>query len=62
MDVVNVLDVLAGVIWPVEIHHLRRPQLRDADGDMVLELAVNAQRLAQPVDIVTFKQRDFLQL
>lgn len=59
-EILNVLDVLAGVIRPVEIHYLWRPQLRDADDDMVLELAVNAQRLAQPVGIVTFNQRDFL--
>lgn len=59
-EVLNVLDVLAGVIWPVEIHYLWRPQLRDADDDMVLELAVNAQRLARAVGIVTFNQRDFL--
>ncbi|QTD43797.1 putative toxin-antitoxin system toxin component, PIN family [Ottowia testudinis] len=58
--VINVLDVLAGVVKPVDIHYLWRPQLRDAEDDMVLELAVNAQRLAQPVAIVTFNQRDFL--
>ncbi|MDO5625831.1 MAG: putative toxin-antitoxin system toxin component, PIN family [Pseudomonadota bacterium] len=59
-DVTNVLDVLAGVLHPVDIHYLWRPQLRDADDDMVLELAVNAQRLGQAVGIVTFNQRDFL--
>ncbi len=59
-QVTNVLDVLAGVVRPVDIHYLWRPQLRDADDDMVLELAVNAQRLGQPVGIVSFNQRDFL--
>ncbi len=58
--VINVLDVLAGVVKPVEIHYLWRPQLRDADDDMVLELAVNAQRLDRQVGVVTFNQRDFL--
>lgn len=58
--VTNVLDVLAGVVRPVDIHYLWRPQLRDANDDMVLELAVNAQRLGQPAGIVTFNQRDFL--
>ena len=39
-DVQNLLDVLAGVVEPVEIRYLWRPQLTDADDDMVLECAV----------------------
>ena len=49
------LDALAGVVEPVEIRYLWRPQLTDADDDMVLECAVNgnAQRL------VTFNANHF---
>lgn len=60
LEVSNVLDALAGVVQPVDIHFLWRPQLRDPNDDMVLELAVNAQRLGQPVGIVTFNQRDYV--
>jgi putative PIN family toxin of toxin-antitoxin system len=54
-DVQNLLDALAGVVEPVEIRYLWRPQLTDADDDMVLECAVNgnAQRL------VTFNANHF---
>lgn len=52
----NLLDVLAGVIVPVEVFYLWRPQLKNASDDMVLEAAVNGQ-----VDvIVTFNTADFL--
>ena len=59
-EVRNLLDVLAGIVVPVAIQFLWRPQLRDAKDDMVLELAVNALGLGQPVSLVTFNQRDFL--
>ncbi len=59
-DVVNVLDALAGKLVRVEIQFLWRPQLRDANDDLVLELAVNGQGLGQPVAIVTSNQKDFL--
>lgn len=59
-DVVNFLDVLAGVVQRVSIQFLWRPQLRDPNDDLVLEVAVNAQGLGQPVCILTFNQRDFL--
>ena len=36
-DVQNLLDVLAGVIVPVTIQFLWRPQLRDPKDDLVLE-------------------------
>lgn len=55
-DVVNLLDVLAGVVQRVDIAYLWRPQLRDAADDMVLEAAVNGQVNS----IITFNQRDFL--
>ena len=55
-DIVNLLDVFAGVVQRVDIAYLWRPQLRDAADDMVLEAAVNGQATA----IITFNQRDFL--
>lgn len=58
-DVVNLLDVLAGVITRVEIQFLWRPQLRDANDDLVLELAVNGQGLGDSVGIITSNQKDF---
>lgn len=56
VDVNNFLDVLAGVVVPVEVFYLWRPQLKDANDDMVLEAAVSGQADA----IVTFNIRDFL--
>ncbi len=55
-EAVNLLDLLAGKMQPVDIAYLWRPQLRDAADDMVLEAAVNGQATA----IITFNQRDFL--
>lgn len=55
-DVVNFLNVFAGFIEPVEIFYLWRPQLKDANDDMVLEAAVNGQADV----IVTFNTADFL--
>ena len=51
------LDVLAALIEPVETFFMWRPQLRDADDEMVLETAVNGRAQA----IVTFNVRDFRQ-
>jgi len=59
-EVQNLLDVLAGVIEPVTIQFLWRPQLRDPKDDLVLELAVNGLGLGPPVTLITFNQRDFL--
>lgn len=52
----NLLDVFAGAVIPVEVFYLWRPQLKDADDDMVLEAAVNGQASV----IVTFDVDDFL--
>ena len=51
----GLLDILCAVCEPVEISFLWRPTLRDADDEMVLEVAVNgrADRL------LTFNERDF---
>jgi putative PIN family toxin of toxin-antitoxin system len=54
-DVRNLLDVLAGLVRPVEIHFLWRPQLTDADDDMVLECAANGGAH----HLVTFNVEDF---
>ena len=50
-----VIDALASLARPIEIHFRWRPQLRDADDEMVLEAAINAQDRT----IVTFNVRDF---
>lgn len=54
-DVAALLDSVAGIAEPVRLSFLWRPQLRDADDDMVLEAAVNGSADA----IVTFNIRDF---
>jgi putative PIN family toxin of toxin-antitoxin system len=54
-DVGILLDAVASVGEPVRPAFLWRPSLRDADDDMVLEVAVNGQADA----IVTFNRRDF---
>jgi putative PIN family toxin of toxin-antitoxin system len=54
-DVRNLLDVLAGIVKPVEIRYLWRPQLSDADDDMVLECAANGGARY----LVTFNVADF---
>jgi putative PIN family toxin of toxin-antitoxin system len=54
-DVDRLLASLAGMIEPVETYFRWRPQLRDADDDMVLEAAVNSGAEA----IVTHNVADF---
>ena len=51
-----VLDALAGLIEPVEVHFAWRPQLRDASDELVLEAAVNGRADA----LVTYNIRDFV--
>lgn len=58
--VINLLDTLAGAVTEVRIHFLWRPQLKDPNDDLVLEVAVNAQVLGAPMGIVTGNVRDFL--
>ena len=52
----NVIEALAARAKPVEIHFRWRPQLRDANDEMVLEAAINAKNQT----IVTFNTRDFV--
>ncbi len=54
-EALQVIDALAAVAEPVDIHFRWRPQLRDADDEMVLEAAINASDRT----IVTFNRRDF---
>jgi putative PIN family toxin of toxin-antitoxin system len=59
-EVINLLDVMAAAVTRVEIQFLWRPQLRDPNDDLVLELAVNGQGLGEVVTIITSNQKDFL--
>ena len=54
-DVQNLLSSIFDIIVPVEIHYQWRPQLSDANDEMILETAVNGQADA----IVTFNHTDF---
>ncbi|MGO9459781.1 MAG: putative toxin-antitoxin system toxin component, PIN family [Rhodomicrobium sp.] len=49
------LDYLAGLVEPVKLHYLWRPQLSDVADEMVLETAINGGANA----IVTFNKRHF---
>jgi len=55
-EVGQLLDAVAAVATPVRLAFRWRPEMRDADDDMVLETAVNGKADA----IVTFNRRDFL--
>jgi putative PIN family toxin of toxin-antitoxin system len=54
-EALNVIDALVAVADPVEVHFRWRPQLRDADDEMILEAAINAKDRR----IVTFNKKDF---
>jgi putative PIN family toxin of toxin-antitoxin system len=49
------LDAVIAMAEPMETHFLWRPQLRDANDEMVLEAAVNGRADA----LVTFNRRDY---
>jgi putative PIN family toxin of toxin-antitoxin system len=49
------LDHLAGLVAPVKLHYLWRPQLSDVADEMVLETAINGRADV----IVTFNRRHF---
>ena len=53
--VAEMLDYLAGMIQPVKLHYLWRPQLADVADEMVLETAINGRADC----IVTFNVRHF---
>lgn len=54
-DVDELLEELAGLAEPVEVHLRWRPQLKDADDEMVFEAAINGRADA----LVTYNIRDF---
>jgi predicted nucleic acid-binding protein len=49
------VDALVAMAEPVETHFLWRPQLRDPNDEMVLEVAVNDRADV----LVTFNQKDY---
>jgi putative PIN family toxin of toxin-antitoxin system len=55
-QIAALLDALCVVCIPVEISFLWRPVLRDADDEMVLEVAVNGGA----DQLLTFNERDFV--
>ena len=57
-DVERVMDDITAVARPVRLSYRWRPQLSDANDDMVLETAVNGNADA----VVTFNQADFAPL
>ncbi len=51
----NLIDALIALATPIDINFRWRPQLRDADDEMVFEAAINA---LDPT-IITFNRKDF---
>lgn len=54
-EATNLIDALVAISGLINIHFRWRPQLRDADDEMVLEAAINAKDRT----IVTFNIKDF---
>lgn len=54
-EALTIIDALAAVAVPVDLHFRWRPQLRDPNDEMVLEAAVNGGAET----IITFNRRDF---
>jgi putative PIN family toxin of toxin-antitoxin system len=55
-EVDNLLEELAGLLEPVEVHLQWRPQLRDPGDELVLEGAINGRADA----LVTYNVRHFI--
>jgi putative PIN family toxin of toxin-antitoxin system len=55
-EALNLIDALIALAVPVDVHFRWRPQLRDAEDEMILEAAINAHDRR----IVTFNKRDFM--
>lgn len=56
VEVDQFVTAVIALAEPVTIHYLWRPQLRDPNDEMVLEVAVNGQADA----IVTFNRKDYV--
>lgn len=54
-EVSQFVTAVIALAEPVTIHYLWRPQLRDPNDEMVLEVAVNGQAEA----IITFNRKDY---
>lgn len=54
-DVESVMDAIAAVAEPVDVHFRTRPTLRDANDEMVLEVATNGNADC----VVTHNLKDF---
>ncbi|MEM1080115.1 MAG: putative toxin-antitoxin system toxin component, PIN family [Pseudomonadota bacterium] len=57
-DMLNAVDAIIAQARPVDIHYQWRPQLHDANDEIVLEAAVNGGASA----IVTYNTKDFRQI
>ena len=54
-DVESILDAIAAIAEPVDVHFRTRPTLRDANDEMVLEVATNGDADC----VVTHNLKDF---
>ena len=55
-EIEHFLAELAGLVEPVDVHYLWRPQTRDPKDEMVLEAAINGEADA----LVTYNLADFI--